>query len=212
MDIKKDDNELSRLQRKIKRLSKKVKELPVMHEINRDIASLVKIDEILEIIIDRATSMLKSEVGSILLFDNSHKELVIKAAKGLRDDIVSNTRIPIGEGISGWVAKAGLPLLITDISKNGRFAKKDGKYYTNSLISVPLKIGGEVIGVININNKKNKEIERLRAKGKVKYSKRLEKKIKELETEKNTLQLERMNLEIAFVKCLKEKEILKKNE
>lgn len=155
--IKVEDNELSRLQREIERLSQKVKELPVMHEINRDIASLLKMDEILEIIINRATSMLESEVGSILLLDGSQKELVIKAARGLSDEIVRNARIPIGEGVSGWVAQTGLPLLITDISKNGRFAQKDGKYYTNSLISVPLEIGGKVIGVININNKKTKE-------------------------------------------------------
>ncbi len=153
-----ENNKLSRFQREIERLSQKVKELPVMHEINRDIASLSKIDEILGVIIDRATSMLESEIGSILLFvDNSHKELVIRAARGLSDEIIRNTRVPLGEGVSGWVAKTGLPLLITDISKNSRFTRKDGKYYTNSLISVPLEVGGKVIGVININNKKTKE-------------------------------------------------------
>ena len=157
LDIRKESDELSRLQEEIEHLSRKVKELPVMREINRGIASLLKIDEILRIIIDRATLMLKSEVGSILLFDDSGKKLIIKASRGLSDNIVRNTRIPIGEGVSGWVAKTGSPLLITDISKNGRFARKDGKYYTNSLISVPLEIGGEVIGVININNKKTKE-------------------------------------------------------
>jgi len=153
-----ENNKLSRFQREIERLSQKVKELPVMHEINRDIASLSKIDEILGVIIDRATSMLESEIGSILLFvDNSHKELVIRAARGLSDEIIRNTRVPLGEGVSGWVAQTGLPLLITDISKNSRFTRKDGKYYTNSLISVPLEVGGKVIGVININNKKTKE-------------------------------------------------------
>ena len=70
LSIKGENDELSRFQREIERLSQKVKELPVMHEINRDIASLSKIDEILDIIIDRATSMLESEIGSILLFDN----------------------------------------------------------------------------------------------------------------------------------------------
>ncbi len=158
LSIKEENNKLNRFQREIERLSQKVKELPVMHEINRDIASLSKIDEMLEIIIDRATSMLESEIGSILLFvDDSHKELVIRAARGLSNEIIRNTRVPLGEGVSGWVAQTGLPLLITDISKNNRFTWKDGKYYTNSLISVPLEIGGEVIGVININNKKTKE-------------------------------------------------------
>ncbi len=154
--LREENNELSRLQGEIERLSHKVKELPVVREINRNIASLLNTDEILEIIIDRATSMLESEIGSILLLDDSRKELVIRASRGLNDKIVLNTHVPIGEGVSGWVAQTGLPLLITDISKHSRFARKDGKYYTNSLISVPLEIGGKIIGVMNINNKKTK--------------------------------------------------------
>ncbi len=112
----------------------------------------------LNALLDKIIMMLDSELGSVMLLEKEAQELVIKAAKGLSEDVVDRTHVKLGAGISGWVAKRGIPLLIRDIEKDERFCKKnDRKYYTASLLSAPIRIKENVVGVININNKSSKE-------------------------------------------------------
>jgi diguanylate cyclase (GGDEF)-like protein len=114
--------------------------------------------EALRELLDKVTTMLNSEVGSLMLLDEGPQELVIKASKGLSDDVVGKTRIKVGRGISGWVARAGNPLLIRDIERDERFSRENnGRYYTSSLLSAPIRIKEKVVGVININNKSSRE-------------------------------------------------------
>lgn len=124
--------------------------------------STVGLRSTLKTIVDKATQLLKVERASLMLLDRKGKTLTIPFAAGLPSSIVRKTRIQVGEGVSGWVAKTGKPLLIQDISKDKRFKKfqkkESGRYTTNSLLSVPLKVKGKTIGVLNVNNKKGKEI------------------------------------------------------
>lgn len=113
-----------------------------------------------ESILNRTSDILGTELGSVMLLDEKNKQLFIKKAKGLDEHIVKITRVRVGEGISGWVAQHGKPLLIKDISQDKRFKrfkkKENKRYTTDSLLSVPLKIGSKIIGVINVNNKEAK--------------------------------------------------------
>jgi diguanylate cyclase (GGDEF)-like protein len=64
--------------------------------------------------------------------------------------------VRVGEGLAGWVAEQGQPLLIEDIEVHPLFGKKSrAKYSTKSLLSVPLQFRGETLGVLNVNNKDN---------------------------------------------------------
>ncbi|MDP3786400.1 MAG: diguanylate cyclase [Candidatus Omnitrophota bacterium] len=109
-------------------------------------------------LLDKVTTMLNSEVGSLMLLEEGPQELVIKAAKGLSEDLVGKTRIKMGRGISGWVARAGNPLLVRDIERDERFSRENNrKYYTSSLLSAPIRIKEKVVGVINVNNKSSRE-------------------------------------------------------
>ncbi len=114
--------------------------------------------ETLHELLEKITTMLNSELGSLMLLEEGTQELVIKASRGLSEDVVNRTRIKIGRGISGWVAKSGSPLLISDIEKNEKFSRENGdKYYTPSLLSAPIRVRDKVVGVININNKSSRE-------------------------------------------------------
>lgn len=109
-------------------------------------------------LLEKITGMLDSEVGSFMIIQEETQELSIGAAKGLSDEVIQRTRVRFGKGISGWVAKTGKPLLIHDIEKDEKFARENNsKYYTASLLSVPVRIGKKVIAVINVNNKTTKE-------------------------------------------------------
>lgn len=110
------------------------------------------VEELTEFIAD----LLDINICSIMIADEFTGDLVIKGAIGLDEDIVRRTRLRIGDNIAGWVALEGKPLLIEDIESEIRFGKKNlSQYNTRSLLSLPIKINGKVVGVVNLNNKKD---------------------------------------------------------
>ncbi len=114
--------------------------------------------QVLGDVLEKITSMLSSEVGSLMLVDEESQELTIKASKGLSDDIIGKTRIKVGRGISGWVAKSGSPLLIKNVESDDRFSRQNsGRYYNPSLLSAPIRVKDKIVGVINVNNKTTRE-------------------------------------------------------
>jgi len=104
------------------------------------------------------SELLDLDICSVMLADELSSELTVKSAIGLDDDIIKRTRIKLGDKIAGWVALEGKPLFIEDIERDERFSKVSiSQYTTKSLLSLPLKIGDRVIGVLNLNNKKTSE-------------------------------------------------------
>ena len=131
--------------------------LDTLYRIVRDVNSSLSLKATLKTIVGQATDLLKVERTSLLLLDKKGKVLKIHSATGLSPFIIRTSRIKVGEGVSGWVARTGKPLLIQDISKDKRFKKKiGGRYSTDSLLTVPLKAKGKTIGILNVNNKKGK--------------------------------------------------------
>jgi signal transduction histidine kinase/response regulator RpfG family c-di-GMP phosphodiesterase len=104
--------------------------------------------------VEMIAEVMNARTASFMLLDDERSELYIRAARGLREEVVCGTRVKVGDSIAGWVAKTGQPLLVTNIEEDPRFGRPNGhQYETKSLLSVPVKIEGRVVGVININNK-----------------------------------------------------------
>lgn len=111
-----------------------------------------------KMIVEYAVKILKTNTGSLMLIDETSNELVITASRGLSNEIISSTRLKIGEGIAGLVARDGNAIFVEDIDKDPRFFKAENiRYSSKSFISVPLKIKNKVIGVLNVNKEKQDE-------------------------------------------------------
>jgi GAF domain-containing protein/ActR/RegA family two-component response regulator len=111
-------------------------------------------DQLVQSILELLGDILQVEKTSLMLLNSETGELRIKAAKGLTPYVIQNSIRKIGEGIAGWVAKEGKPLLIKDVQKDEKFSESPffHQYTTKSLVCVPLKIGERVIGVLSANN------------------------------------------------------------
>ena len=105
--------------------------------------------------VEMVAEIMNARIASLMLVDEERDELYIKAARGLREEVVCGTRVKMGDSIAGWVAQHGTPLLVTNVEEDPRFASRENshQYETKSLLSVPVKVDGRVVGVININNK-----------------------------------------------------------
>jgi len=94
---------------------------------------------------------------SILLYNRQEESLLPLAAAGIDEDTLRDIRVKPGEGISGKIYKEGLPHLSKDIESDPAFMRKNASPYTcRAFISVPLKIKGRVIGVLNLTNTRYK--------------------------------------------------------
>lgn len=141
-----------------KNLKEKIKNLSLVFGVGQDIASCIKLDDVLQTVVNRVVNVMELEICSVLLINEEAEELEIYCASGLSDEVIQNTRIKLGEKISGWVAQRNEAILVENIESNTVFSKQSSeKYYTKSFISAPIAAKGKVMGVININNKKSKE-------------------------------------------------------
>ncbi len=119
-----------------------------LFRLGKFLASTLSLDNRLERVLDQAMELLKAERGSIMLLEEDTGELVVRAARGL--DGGRGFRVPLGEGISGWVAESGEPLILQDAVSDKRFRGSDPT--VRSALAVPLRAGGRVIGVLNVSN------------------------------------------------------------
>jgi putative nucleotidyltransferase with HDIG domain len=128
--------------------------LSAIFDISKGFISQMNLKELLDLIVDVTLKIMNAEICSLMLLNDEKSELRIYSSRGLTDDIINNTVIKVGEGISGYVAKTGKPLFIEDISKEKKFKRTDNPIYKGkSLISVPLIVKDEIIGVINVTSK-----------------------------------------------------------
>ena len=152
LQLKEERNKLEQ------RVKERIKEAEFVYCIAREILSTLDFDKILRSIVDRLTDELNLERCAVLLLDNTTDELFIKYARGLNRQSIERTKIKKGEKISGWVMEQDELVHSEDVNRDSRFARrKQEKYYTRALISIPLVVKNECIGVININNKKTGE-------------------------------------------------------
>lgn len=105
-------------------------------------------------IISSSKELLQSERASLLVLDETSKELVLKSASGLAIEPNSIGPIRVGDGVAGEVIDSGEALLVTDLRKEGRQpAPRERRYKTNSFISYPIIINGRKVGVLNVTDK-----------------------------------------------------------
>lgn len=126
-------------------------------EVGKTLTSALGLNEILTTIMKKAKEMTKAEAWSVLLVDEETGELVFEKTEGKKKTKdIKKFRLKIGEGIAGWVAQEGIPVVVPDVSYDERFLSKideEIRFKTKSLMSVPIKSKGKVLGVIEVVNK-----------------------------------------------------------
>ncbi len=143
-------------------LQKTLHNISILYNIGQAMNFIDDLKRLIQIILAKAIQTLGAERGSLMLFDSSSEELVVKVVYGLpdkefekkiNDGQVECTRIKIGEGIAGD-AFASKKAIITNLGENDpRFFPSEVSR-VQSLICLPLIVKEEAIGVINISNKK----------------------------------------------------------
>jgi signal transduction histidine kinase len=112
----------------------------------------LQLDEVLEHILGQATQILSAQSGSIMLLDPSRRRLGVVAARGPRARQIQGRRQLLGEGIAGWVALHGSPLLLQGADPDPRIQRICERHDVRDALCVPLGTDGLTLGVISVSN------------------------------------------------------------
>jgi sigma-B regulation protein RsbU (phosphoserine phosphatase) len=134
----------------VTKLDRKARKLAAIFAISKALNEEKDPSVLFQLIVDRATELMGASSGSMILVERETGVLRIEAEQGLGESVKSEIRLRIGEGITGWVAQEGVPILVTDVRNDDRYVEANPN--VRSEMAVPIKWGAEVVGVINLDH------------------------------------------------------------
>lgn len=126
-------------------------------EISRDLASTLDLDTLLDDIVRAAADITYAEAASILLYDDTARQLYFQVATNIDEPTMRGLVIPLEKSIAGWIVTNRMSVRIEDAHKDERFFSDVEQmigYSTKSLLGIPLVTKNKVVGVLEVVNKK----------------------------------------------------------
>ncbi|MEO1171066.1 MAG: sensor domain-containing diguanylate cyclase, partial [Myxococcota bacterium] len=125
----------------------------LLTEVGKTLTSTLKRDELIDNLLRSVSQLMEPQDWSLLLLDPETQELYFDVVVGAAADSIKDIRLPIGEGIAGWVAEQRKPAVVKDTQKDPRFSNrvdKASQLQTQSVLAVPLISRDQVLGVLEL--------------------------------------------------------------
>ena len=109
-------------------------------------------DDLVTAVAATAMRMFGAKACSVALLTEDDAELVFTTVVGAGADRVKGLRLPSGQGIAGWVAMSGQPLVVSDLQNDPRWAgtASDGGYTPRSILAAPVATSERLLGVLEV--------------------------------------------------------------
>jgi PAS domain S-box-containing protein len=116
---------------------------------------VIRLEEVIHSLLEVALYLLQARRGCIMMLNSSRDRLEVKFAKGYRPDAPGQLTFALNESVAGWVARTGQPLAVPSVDEEPLFVRKESTFAdgrgVKTLICAPLRLKGEVVGVVNID-------------------------------------------------------------
>lgn len=132
----------------LEQLKAKCERLELLNQVGHVIHSTLDAQEALKLILREAVRLMRATSGSVVLVNPTSRFLEIQAAHGLPPDL-ADFKLPVGLGLTGWVARTGQPACVGDVTKDARYIRLRPE--VRSELAVPLLINNDVRGVLNVD-------------------------------------------------------------
>lgn len=127
-------------------------------EVGKLLTSTLNLQEVLELIIVKISQFIEAQNWSLLLKDEKTGKLTFEIVIGVEKELIKGIQMAPGEGIAGYVAETGKPMVLPDVQNEPKFDRKVDEltgFTTKSIICIPLQTHGRILGVFEIVNVKN---------------------------------------------------------
>jgi diguanylate cyclase (GGDEF)-like protein len=134
-------------------------EISTLIDIGKALTSHLSLDAVYQVVMEKISELLQPQAWSLLTVDEQTRELSFEIVVSSAVGQLQGTRLQPGEGIAGWVAENGTPLLVPDVNQDPRFARHIDErigFVTRSIVCVPLIVNQQTIGVIQLLNSADK--------------------------------------------------------
>ena len=128
--------------------------LAALYQVSQALGASLNLDETLRIVMDSAIRLTRAERGFLMLFE-AGGALVFRLALDAHGEQLSADQFEISRTVVQEVARTGTPVVTTNARQDPRFAQHDSivQYSLRSILAVPLKVRGQIIGVLYVDNK-----------------------------------------------------------
>lgn len=152
-------------------LTARLEELNTLIHITQTITASLDLDEVIHLTIQQVHDSWNIEASSLWLLEEETQMLRVLTNVGTAVDELEKLELNLDQGIVGKVVKGGKPIYTNDVAgyeDHYREADEKTGFETRSLLCVPLIFRGQVVGAMQLLNKKNgdfgeMDLERARA-------------------------------------------------
>ena len=138
-------------------LLKRTNELALLNRSIQAFGLSLDTQQVLASILDEVRGMFGASACSVWLVDPDRGDLVCVQAAGAGSEVVRGWRLPLGQGIAGWVAQTGQLLKVPDTRLDeqhlGQIDAVVG-VLLSSILAVPLQAQGRTVGVLEVLDEK----------------------------------------------------------
>lgn len=139
---------------------KQLDQIHLLYQISQAITSTLDLKTVFRQTTELAASILQAQAATLFSIDTKQRELVFMVAKGAAALALEEKRIPITQGVVGWVATQGQPLIVNNTQKSKLFdsaVDSQTGFSTQNIVCVPLRIHDRTVGVLEVLNKEGDE-------------------------------------------------------
>ncbi len=139
-------------------VKERLTQLTLFYQISQSMVSTFDLQQVLDDTMQLATAVLDAGAAALMLVDEKTNELIFEYAAGDMVSALHKQRTLLDEGIAGWVATHGVPVISNKARTDPRFSDKvDARtgFLTQSVICVPIQMRGKTIGVLEALNKRS---------------------------------------------------------
>jgi PAS domain S-box-containing protein len=144
--------------RTVKLENLELRETVAMNELIQTVASSLDSKAILRKVADAALQQCRADAVSIMLPTESDKELCVSVAQGEGAENILGLRVPIEEGIAGWVARHHETVTLKGKVDDPRFVRARRRDAIHSSVSMPMMVGNKLVAVLNVNSVKSRRL------------------------------------------------------
>ncbi|MBP7690793.1 MAG: GAF domain-containing protein [Anaerolineales bacterium] len=129
--------------------------LEALYEVSRALNSSLELGAALVIVIDAAIRLTGAERGFLMLADQAAGEFRFQVARNALGEPITEDAFEVSRGVVQTVVETGAPVVTLNAQNDPRFGARASvvNYYLRSIMAVPLRTRGELLGVLYVDSK-----------------------------------------------------------